>query len=86
MGEWKATTGIVGNCTKCAFGVTTLTEGSTAEQNCTQVIAGRYATSVATDGTVLATEICPQKYYWWVSTLDKNQLVLLLVRYLLYVC
>lgn len=62
MGEWKSGEGPSGNCTKCAFGVTTLTEGSTAESNCTKVVPGRYATSLAADGTVLATQICPQKF------------------------
>jgi hypothetical protein len=66
MGEWKADVGITGNCTKCAFGVTTLTEGSTHEANCTQVIPGRYATAITggTGGIVTATQICPQKYCW----------------------
>jgi len=34
MGEWKDGTGPAGNCTKCPFGVTTPTEGSTSAAAC----------------------------------------------------
>lgn len=62
MGEWKAGEGPSGNCTKCAFGVTTDFEGSIAEANCTRLLPGRYATAM--DGTTItATQICPQKYF-----------------------
>jgi hypothetical protein len=62
-GEWKAGEGPSGNCTKCAFGVTTLLEGSTTEQNCTEVVPGRYASAIS--GVIVqSTQICPQKYYW----------------------
>lgn len=64
-GEWKATEGIFGNCTKCAFGVTTVREGSTNETECTLVVEGRFAKTIrAGDSVVTETEICPQKYYW----------------------
>lgn len=33
-GEWKSGVGPSGNCTKCAFGVTTKNEASTAESEC----------------------------------------------------
>jgi hypothetical protein len=62
-GEWKAGEGPSGNCTKCAFGVTTKLEGSTLEQNCTDVVPGRYASAIS--GVIVqSTQICPQKYYW----------------------
>lgn len=61
-GEWKAGEGPSGNCTKCAFGVTTKLEGSTLEQNCTDVVPGRYASAIS--GVIVqSTQICPQKYY-----------------------
>jgi len=61
-GEYKELEGLNGNCTKCAFGVTTKFEGSISQQNCTDVVAGRYATAI-TAPIVTATQICPQKYY-----------------------
>lgn len=41
-GEWKSGTGSNGNCTKCAYGVTTEFEASVSEDNCTRTcLAGR---------------------------------------------
>jgi hypothetical protein len=63
-GEYKEGTGPSGNCTKCAFGVTTTAEGSISVDNCTIVVAGYYAAAVTANGIVTRTSACPQLYYW----------------------
>jgi len=61
-GEWKSGIGSNGNCTKCAFGVTTAAEGSTTIDACTIVVAGYYPLTVQ-NGIVTGTVACPQGYY-----------------------
>jgi hypothetical protein len=61
-GEYKEGTGPAGNCTKCAFGVTTTADASISQDNCTQVVAGYYAAAM-TGKVITATKPCPQKYY-----------------------
>lgn len=63
MGEWKDGTGPAGNCTKCPFGVTTPTEGSTSAAACAVLLPGYYAAAMDGSGTVTAAAACPQKYY-----------------------
>jgi hypothetical protein len=58
-GEWKSGTGTNGNCTKCAFGVTTSAEASISIDNCTIVVQGYYAAAVS-NGIVTSTLACPQ--------------------------
>lgn len=58
-GEYKAGIGTNGNCTKCAFGVTTIAEASISVDNCTIVVAGYYAAAVS-NGIVTSTLACPQ--------------------------
>ena len=61
-GEYKSGVGTNGNCTKCAFGVTTTAEASISVDNCTIVVAGYYALRMSS-GIVTATVACPQGYY-----------------------
>lgn len=58
-GEWKSGVGLSANCTKCAFGVTTLAEASTSIDNCTIVVPGYFAAAVS-NGIVTSTLACPQ--------------------------
>lgn len=61
-GEWKSGTGTAGNCTKCAFGVTTANEASTSVSECTILQKGYYAASMS-GGVVTSTKACPQNFY-----------------------
>jgi hypothetical protein len=62
MGEYKEGLGTGANCTKCVFGVTTFSEGSTSRNNCSVLMPGYYAAAV--DGTIVTkTVICPQGYF-----------------------
>jgi hypothetical protein len=63
-GEYKEGIGASGNCTKCAFGVTTSLEGSISVDNCTIVVPGYYAAAVTANGIVTRTSACPQSFYW----------------------
>ena len=61
-GEYKAAFGPNGNCTKCAFGVTTAREGSTSVDNCTILMPG-YNAGAMNGAIVTRTVICPQGWY-----------------------
>lgn len=62
MGEYKEGLLTGANCTKCAFGVTTFSEGSTSVNNCSVLMPGYYAAEVV--GTVVTkTVICPQGFW-----------------------
>jgi hypothetical protein len=63
VGEWKDGTGPAGNCTKCAFGVTTAFEASKTAAECSLLLPGWYAAARQASGEVTATAACPQNFY-----------------------
>lgn len=61
-GEYKSGWSNPGHCTKCAYGVTTITEGSTSESHCTVLQPGLYARNMS--GVIItAAALCPQGFY-----------------------
>lgn len=61
-GEYKSGMGDAGSCQRCGFGVTTAQEGSTSEDECTVLLPGVFAASIAASGVVTATGFCPQGF------------------------
>lgn len=61
-GEWKAGTGAGASCTKCAVGVSTKSEASTAETDCV-VLLPTYYPKTLSGATINETAKCPQKFY-----------------------
>lgn len=62
QGEYKEGIGMDANCTQCAFGVTTPSEASVSERNCSIIQPGYYP-SVMVNGSVKAVAPCPQGYW-----------------------
>ncbi len=58
-GEYKAPTSA--SCVKCAYGVTTADVASSSEAACS-VLLPRFAPLLVVNGTIKATQLCPQSY------------------------